>query len=250
MRIGLGLGLCAGGGAPWNPSRLGSALRVWLRADTGIALNGATVSAWTDLSGNGLDCSQGVAGAQPTYQASDANFGGHPSLLFDGGDMLAGAGSVMSGSVSHAIFIAARVVTAPAVKGIVGVGADGGALHGISTIAMFTSGTNKWWWGTNDQATPLGSLPDTNPHILSKTYEHAGSNPMIGYVDGAQDATTNFGGSPPVITAGYVVGALSSVSNGANVEIAEVVILSGLPSAANRTTLTRYLGNRYGITVA
>lgn len=45
-------------------------LNLWLRGDLGITLNGSTVSAWADQSGNAANASQGTAGNQPTYFAS------------------------------------------------------------------------------------------------------------------------------------------------------------------------------------
>ena len=55
----------------------------WLQAvqaDRGITLNGSTVSAWADQSGNAKDYSE--ATNQPTYNATGLN--GRPTLTFDG----------------------------------------------------------------------------------------------------------------------------------------------------------------------
>ena len=62
-----------GGAAPFTPASL-SGLILWLRADLGITLAGAKVSAWADQSGNGNDFTQAVDARRPTFTASDANF--------------------------------------------------------------------------------------------------------------------------------------------------------------------------------
>lgn len=67
-------------------SILGSAVVAWWRADLGITLNGSTVSAWADQSGNGFHLLQGTSGAQPTYSAASATYNNRPSLTFDGVD--------------------------------------------------------------------------------------------------------------------------------------------------------------------
>lgn len=65
------------------PFSLGN-IELYLRADTGVTLNGSTVSAWADQSGYGRNFSQGTSTKQPTYSSSDANFSNKPSISFDG----------------------------------------------------------------------------------------------------------------------------------------------------------------------
>lgn len=68
-----------GGAAPFTPASL-SGLILWLRADMGITLAGAKVSAWADQSGSANDFAQGTDADRLTYTASDADFLGQPSL--------------------------------------------------------------------------------------------------------------------------------------------------------------------------
>ncbi len=69
------------GAGGFLPTQLAGCV-LWLRSDLGISLNGSTVSAWADQSGQGNSVTQGVAGQQPAYNASDASYGGRPSLSF------------------------------------------------------------------------------------------------------------------------------------------------------------------------
>lgn len=71
----------------WSPNTLGSRLSLWLDADDSstITLNAATVSAWTDKSGNSRNMAQPTAVQQPIYSTFPS---GKPALSFDGGDSL------------------------------------------------------------------------------------------------------------------------------------------------------------------
>jgi uncharacterized repeat protein (TIGR01451 family) len=70
-----------------TPGGVGTNLRVWLKADAGIAVgNGLTIPTWQDQSGNSYHVSQATALNQPTYYSTNAskliNF--NPTLAFDG----------------------------------------------------------------------------------------------------------------------------------------------------------------------
>ena len=67
---------------PWYPSQLTNAT-LWFRADSGITLSGSDVTSWTDIiSGKVATPYSGSSGVF-TYNATDANFNGEPSLQFD-----------------------------------------------------------------------------------------------------------------------------------------------------------------------
>ncbi|HVX65406.1 MAG TPA: hypothetical protein VHA11_02325, partial [Bryobacteraceae bacterium] len=57
-------------------------LKLWLKADTGVTLNGTTVSKWADQSGNATDATQTNASLQPVLQTNAVN--GRPALQFNG----------------------------------------------------------------------------------------------------------------------------------------------------------------------
>jgi hypothetical protein len=80
---GIGIGtwttLAGGGGLGWQPpSMAGNAL--WLRADSGITLNGADVLKWDCKAGTGSYGEQLVAVEQPVFVASHANLNGYPAV--------------------------------------------------------------------------------------------------------------------------------------------------------------------------
>ncbi len=59
---------------------------LWLRADTGVTLNGSGVQGWIDASSNNFNITQATAAAQPQFQTN--SIAGFPSLSFDGNDIL------------------------------------------------------------------------------------------------------------------------------------------------------------------
>jgi hypothetical protein len=56
--------------------------KLWLRANDLSLANGAAVSAWNDVSGNGLSATNGTAAERPTFITPSVN--GLPSISFDG----------------------------------------------------------------------------------------------------------------------------------------------------------------------
>ena len=64
-----------------NPQSIApNGLQMWLRSDSGVVLNGSTVSAWTDLSGNGNNATQSTQASQPAYITSNATANGYPTI--------------------------------------------------------------------------------------------------------------------------------------------------------------------------
>lgn len=253
-RIGMGVGVGMGGRAPWSPAALGASLALWLRADAAnITLNGATVSAWADRSGNGVNFTQGTPAAQPTYQAT--GFGnGMPCLSFDGGtDFLANAaGPALTGGLT---ICAALKFTNGGFNNLLSLYSTasaakfefrGGnasfngqlAVHndaGVATVALRTATTNL----------------STANRILSATYDSASGVPLI-YVNGtSEDAGGAVVGARTMpIAAQWVVGARAGTALFAAMLLGEVVVTHGVLSSANRLHLERYMGRRYSITVA
>jgi hypothetical protein len=66
----------------WAPSSI-PGLTGWWRGDD-VTLSGSNVSSWNDKSGNGRHFTQATGANQPLFVASDANFGGQPTLDFNG----------------------------------------------------------------------------------------------------------------------------------------------------------------------
>lgn len=68
--------------ALWTPAVTGLQVARF-DANTGITLNGSTVSAWADADGGGTTLVQGTTAQQPTFSANDG--AGYKNINFDGG---------------------------------------------------------------------------------------------------------------------------------------------------------------------
>lgn len=254
MRLGLGLGIGLGGGAaPWTPARLGSSLALWLRADLGITLNGATVSAWADQSGRGTHFSQGTAANQPTFASADAGFGNKPSLVFDGtADYLAtaaAAGAALPAGVT--IVIACKRTASGAFAPMVSLGfhaPNGGCPE------FRCDGSNQYQGAMHDPGGTALANSTTAPgtfDVVTLTYSVT-SGAMLLRKNGSSIRTggTNTANSDRPADQ-WFLGARSGLGTGyAPMRMAECVVLASVPDLTSISLIERYMGSRYGITVA
>lgn len=87
-------------------------LKSWLRADTGITLDGfGNVSSWTDISLSVPSAARNLvqtnAAAMPVYNAADPSLNNQPTLYFDGLDFLArpNGNSPILGNADRTVFV-------------------------------------------------------------------------------------------------------------------------------------------------
>lgn len=170
-----------GGGVPaFSPAAYGT-MAVWRRGDD-MTLNGATVSAWSDKSGNGRHLVQATAANQPSK--STGSLGGRDGISF-----LAASAKAMTGPnwatiglTGAEIYIVAVAAADPS-----GAAGDGGGLWLLGSSAgqsyhPYSDGVVYDGAGSNAQHTignPTSSL--TLPHVYSVS-SIAGE--YQGYIDG------------------------------------------------------------------
>jgi hypothetical protein len=219
-------------------SILGSALAAWWRSDV-VVLNGATVSQWTDQSGNGRHLTQGTTANQPLYNVVGGP-NATPSLLFDGtDDVLINATidrAIPSTEITY-VWLVFRQVTWVSTRRIFGFGtasntvcaiqnsatpqiaqADSTIVNGNTALAINTYGRGIFYFS--------GSTSDFIKLIATTvTGASAGVlNPAVGFKLGASGATTLFG----------------------RIEVVEGFISNALPTGAQETALDAYVTSRYG----
>lgn len=229
-----------GGGGQWTPLAL-SNLAAWYRADRGITLNGSTVSAWADQSGNGRHLSQGTAANQPTFTAS--GIGGQPSLTFDGtNDHVAcvpaswGSALVQPVTTYSVAIETSQTATARVIMSL--------ALGGASRCQHGQlDATNVYLYsGTAIQ----GAASTTTARVWCGV--HNGASSAL-YLDNSSSAVA----SGDAGTQGMDCLQISGVNGTAGAlwfgSIAEGIVYAGLHDAATRARVFRYLGARYGIAV-
>lgn len=166
MRIGHAIAIPTRRGGTFSPLDI-TGLTAWWRADLGITLNGGTVSAWADQSGNGNHLIQGTGSAQPTYNAS-GGANNQAFLAFDGGDILARAAAVI-GVSTYTYFLVLRQTTGSTLQRLMCCGGGGSGVgmymtaannrglvnHGVAVQddAAYTLNTDEVWTADRDGTT-------------------------------------------------------------------------------------------------
>ncbi len=229
-------------------------LVAWYRGDLGITLNGTTVSAWADQSGNGNHLTQGVALSQPLYEA--AGFGGKPSVLFDGSnDTLVGTGASLLGVQGNDLPFTMVAAYAHLTKDGSFRSHWGWDANGVTQDQMIlvdSGGIGSTFWQRHDDVTQLQTAFLTNadntpaPHVVSTVF--AGTT-ISGWQDGALKAN-GLGlntASVDVTQFRLSVGGGGAFSND---RWGELVIYNRALTTDERRQLEVYMGARYGIVIA
>ncbi|MEM1054794.1 MAG: lectin-like protein [Bacteroidota bacterium] len=246
-------------------------LRLWLRADQGVNLDGSgNVSAWIDQTGSGLTATQATAAQQPSFVASGIN--GEPALNFDGTEDLLSFGDVLDDVFAGAdkqfeMFVAFREDTpnGPSANGFLaklsngfGLGSDSheimmGTFNGrLDMITYHTLSFSAWVRATGT------TVLSTTPHVGSYRYDgsldtNTGRNRITFNLDGQAETATDVNGS-----AGDIQNGTSPLSVGAALDadgvrsdyhfdglIAEILLYEGLLSSADRMAVETYLCGKY-----
>lgn len=231
-----------GRGRPaWTPSLIQTAL--WLDAADAntITLNGATVSQWTDKSGNGRNATQATAASQPTYNATGIL--GKPALSFDGANDSLGI-SEWSSSPPYSVFVVLQKNSAAqaAWNGVFLISQSGNIVFWMGQFATTATGARL---GNDYLAEHLDvtgfyqlDVPNVYAAVQSGTYE------LTAWRDGNQLgslALTNIGQASRSLTLGR------STITTVNGFISEVVMVSEAAlSVSNRQKLEGYLAWKWG----
>lgn len=215
-------------GAPTIADKLGAV--AWWRADLGIARTGADVTLWANQASGGASYDLTPQGVSPTFNASDANFDGVPSVTCTAG--------LQTGVVSLAapqFFL--LIGKTPNAAGAYNCAMDDGAFaHTVykkgdtDTAAAYAgavldSGTN--WVNSAKMVATLFNGASSKFYFNSVTATTSGST-------GANATITR------IVLGDYSTGGLPF-----NGPIAEAFVLPAEPSALQSAILLQYLTDRY-----
>lgn len=245
----------------FNPKSIAN-LGLWLdaSADSSLTLNANTVSEWRDLSGNGRHMEQGTAVAQPIANTRTQN--ARRALDFQGGQfMLGNAASlnVLRDKPGVTAFIVGKIdqiITQQTFMNTTRSGSDNQTRFTLDNDAP----ANSWRVGgrrldsdTFNAVTLTGSA-DTNSNVLTGVLDYANSDAVL-YENGSL-----LGSNTSFQTDGNTADTDSDyVHIGANIQgtaaflygfIGEVILYQRALSDAERQGVERYLGHKWGITVA
>jgi len=246
-----------------------SNLALWLDAsvDSSLTFNGNTVSEWRDLSGNGRHFSQSTAANQPNATTRTQN--GRRVLDFDGStSRLVGNAATLNlaRNISAMTIVAVGafdVTTPPAGQGgrhllFISRGDSAASARLAFGATAFTGGIPAGFqlFGRRNDADSfqeVTSTPNTSPHVFTATGNYGAALANL-RIDGTSTATTN-----PWLTAGntpnndsLAVAIAFDGSSGNHVDgfIAELAVFQKALTVAEASAIERYLGAKWGITVA
>lgn len=248
-----GAGLGKPGAVATTPATIfGANLVAWYSADTGITLNGSTVSQWNDLSGNSYNLLQSTGAIQPTFSATGYN--SKPSVDPQGGSgvfMATTAGTVaMGGGSVGSLFVVGQMASGTQNNGrLVGFIGNG------QTTDFGSAGSTGWLLrdGTNNKITTYNggvgfaaneSISLSTNYRLGAIYDGTNETIYINNSAGTPVAATITWNSPGGIifsSQAYTTGVASWSG-----PIAEIVVVNSAATSGQRNSLDTYFTGKWG----
>ena len=224
---------------PFSPADIDS-LKLWLKADAGVTLNGSTVSAWADQSGNENDAVQATATNQPTFYANQIN--GEPTIFFETNDQL----DLPSGFIYNAPNIEVFVLLKPQSVLNAGIIAPKTSfssgielLQGIHGYELRTNGTLK----IPASASTESFMYDNSYGLTAFYYNNTATQ---GYYNGGILGYYGTGGASLNYNGVYSIGSYASgyYMKGC---ISEILIYNNTLSVSDRGKVNNYLLKKYDL---
>lgn len=212
------------------PTVASGVLKGWYKAGSFSAIDGATLSAAWANSGGGQPSLAAVG--SPVFHTSRVNASGQPAVTFGGSaDAFRNAtwGSFSQPFTMFTVFMATNVA---------------GAFDPFQTSAGFFVQTNLKFFGGSSA---VGAAVSANVWYVGHCVAN-GASSTIG-VNNALSTGLSVGanGTAGVMAIGVNQGGASEWWPG---DVAECIFFTGAMTAADCSTIARYLGQKYGITVA
>lgn len=238
--ISTGINIWPIGSSPFSPKKI-SNLYAWYRSDLGISLNGSTVSAWADQSGNGKDLTQTVALKQPVYNSTDAQYNNYPSLAFNAVNQTVLGNTAFAWS-TFTLFMVCKVTT-------------NGYFYsrGFSPNLdyAYSNGAPEIFVRRSGPLTSSYSFTSSQVSTTPKTYRHEyrGTNATHRFLANGSVVGTNTGSTQDPGTASTGAGALKLfgdfISDYSTGTISELIVFTPYISDSDAVLIEGYLQSRY-----
>ncbi|NJN22439.1 MAG: hypothetical protein HC812_16235, partial [Leptolyngbya sp. RL_3_1] len=217
------------------PGGVETNLQLWLRADSGVATTGNTLTAWSDLSGNGRN-SVSVTG-DPALVSNGFNF--NPAIDFDGNDKVTIPFDVNPAQVNpQQYFVVFEQDPTPGAFGLLGNDNVGNDLY------LTSSGVSA-----NNQSFFFPEAGSNRPGLLRTQFNHGVLNGSEVFVDGQSQGIFTFDDANGGLTT-LDIGSIGDF-NPLDGRIAEVIVYGdGTLSAQQAQQVESYLALKYGIDLA
>ena len=243
----------AGGPAPFDleayVASLGLDIAAWLDAAAPYITLGTGVATWADRSGHSNHVTQATGAAQPAYSTSVAALNNKPAVNFDGTDDVLARATFTQGAIAqpNTIFLVAEPddngTALASGQLMVDGGSAGTARHVIDiTNSGGSASISDLFAGAALLSTP--AFVATGAHIFEGVFNNTSS---VVAVDGARSTATGAGGTQAMN--GMTVGNRFSGSFWFDGRIAEIIVITGALSAAQRLPIRQWLATKYGVTL-
>jgi len=234
----------------------GHLVAFWKVSALGLS-NGAAVSSVADISGNGLTISQGTTAMKPTY--SPAGINGHPSLQFDGGDVLVTAANATLGNTFTIVTVAASTATPATYQQILS-SDDGTAVRAFQVCYGLNAADIEAVSFCNDNTARTAATGTLSPSAatarvitIRRTFSIWGTFLEIwinGVLAGSNSTASNYGRSTPgpiALGARWSGGVIVTPLTGF---IGDTIVFDTWLNSAERRAAEARLARVYGITLA
>lgn len=219
-------------------------LELWLDAADSTSVTIATgVSAWADKSGNNRNAAQSTGSKQPIYTNTQ---NGKSVITFQGTDdsMQVAASTAFTTTSQTIVVVVKQNTTGDATIYSRGVGT------GESGVVMrYRASSTMWLQQTNVNESPdvsATSVTTTNFNVFAVVLEPTA---QAGFVNGTSVSTGAFTRTYGTNSTLWI-GAINNASSWLSGDIAEFLYFSRAITASERSSLHKYLGSKWGITVA
>lgn len=233
-----------------------SGLALWLKADTLVLADGAAVSSWADQSGNGRNAAQATGTKQPLYKVNIIN--GKPVLRFDSTDDCLTIPAVdFSSTAGLSLFVVTATIPSATDRIIFETSANSSTSDGAILLYRQTDNkvqANLHGSGVNNNTFITTATITSAATVISAVYDRAlSTNETTAWLNGATAGTRPNNADTTGNHGNFAIN-IGARNNGASVpfggDIAEIILYNSALSAVNRLFVERYLGAKYGITVA
>jgi len=240
----------------FNPRSIAN-LGLWLdaAADSSLTFNASTASEWRDLSGNGRHFAQATAANQPLTTRTQNSL---RVLDFDGARRLNGNAASLTiarnvGALT--MFVVGQLDTANADAQLLFICRNGATSARAAVAYLF--GTNSFVTGgrrlDSDGFSAASYIANTNANVITGLLDYANSDAFI-FQNGTQQADNTLfhgnGNTSNTDSDGVSIGQNIAGAQSLDGWIAEVIVYQRALPATERQRVEKYLGRKWGITVA
>jgi PKD repeat protein len=203
---------------------------LWLRADTGLTLNGNSIETWLDASANNFSVSQSTLSSQPTLIANSIN--GSPSVSFDGNDIFNISNFPFSSNVN--CFVVAKKTNAAVSHGnIISAGTFELEMQTLKCVVV------------NSSNGIVGAYDAFNWSQI--TLKRQSGNSKV-FFNGIQSGLTNNSGLNPIAVGNFTIGNRNPAVNSPTPfrgNISEIIVNSSNLSDSLNSLIQNYLLDKY-----